>query len=90
MTGSFVFVVLCLAVAAAAMSPLWLGRRPEEGWLRWFADSFDAFRVRDTAGETAVDASLEELLRDPDNQSLPGYTTPDELRGLFAEARVRR
>ncbi|MGM0386085.1 MAG: hypothetical protein ACQERF_08920 [Actinomycetota bacterium] len=89
MSGSFIFLALCLAVAAAAMAPLWLGRRPEEGWFRWFADSFDAFRDRD-AVDSAVDTSLEELFRDPDNQSLPGYTTPDELRGMFAETRARR
>lgn len=83
-------LTLSLVVAAAVVAPLWLGSRPEEGWRTWFATSADAFRDRDRT--TAVDTSLEELLSDPDNRGVPGYTTLDELRGMLDDTRaaVRR
>lgn len=91
MVGSFIFLALCLAMAAAATAPLWLGRRPAEGWVRWFTQSWDAVRARgrDRGELLAVDSSLDELLRDPGNSAVPAYTTPGELRDLFADTRAR-
>lgn len=83
---TFVFLVLSLIVAAALVAPLWLARRPEEGWLRWLAGSLDGFL---DLGTGATDARLEDLLSDPDNRTVPGYTTVEELREML-ETRVRR
>lgn len=88
MTGSFIFLALCLAVAAIAMAPLWLRQRPEEGWLRWFAGSLAAFRDRDRETVVARDTSLEELFRDAAHEDVPGYTTLEELREMVVETRA--
>lgn len=46
----------------------------------------DGFR---DLGTGATDARLEDLLSDPDNRTVPGYTTVEELREML-ETRVRR
>lgn len=81
MTGPFIFLALCLVVAFAAVAPLLLQRRPEEGWTRWIAGSFDAFRNRDMVDKgQPLDTSLEQLFRESAGEDVPGYTTLDELR----------
>jgi hypothetical protein len=90
MTGAFIFLAVCLAVAVLAMAPLWILRRPHEGWRAWVAGSFEAFRDGDQAGR-ARDTNLEELFREAE-PDLPGYTTAEELRDTLADTReaVRR
>ncbi len=78
-TGPFIFVVLCLAVAFAAVLPLLVQRRPEEGWLRWIRDSFRSLRSPEEVDVPVRDTSLAQLLREGDPEAL-GYTTPSELR----------
>lgn len=92
MTGPLIFIVLCLFVAAIAMLPMLVQRRPEEGWWRWYQESFRTLRHRDRAETVARDTSLSQLLREGGNPEELGYTTPDELRGNLRTTRsaIRR
>jgi len=79
-TGPFIFLALCLVVAIAAVVPLLVLRRPEEGWLRWIRESFSSLGRSNAADLPVRDTSIVQLLSEGGDPDAPGYTTPAELR----------
>lgn len=75
----YVFFAVCMLVALALLAVPTSARMPEEGIRAWLRSAFRS--ARDPIGSIgeAKDVDIEDLLAD--DPSVPGYVTPDQLRG---------
>ncbi|HHW82458.1 MAG TPA: hypothetical protein GX743_01355 [Actinomycetales bacterium] len=74
-------VLLALAILAVPLS----ARLPQEGLIAWFRSAFASLREPRLEQDEATDVDIEDLLSD--DPSVPGYVTPDQLRGRVDDLR---
>ncbi len=78
MSSGIVIVLVALVVALVVLGSEVARRRPAEGWLKWFMESFRAERRGEDLPESApTDSSFDDFLSQAEDGS--GYTTLDQL-----------